>query len=222
LSGEDLSNAAFPFGHSRELEIGYARVRASRISYVGELGWELYVPAEFAAHVFETVWKAGADHGLRPAGMHTMNNARVEKAYRHWGHDIGEEDTPVEAGLSFVVGWDKAAFNGRDAVMRQRERNVSRKRMVAIALHDGNGASPLMYHEEPIYRDGAIVGATTSGAFGHRIGKSLALAYVHNPDGVTREWIESGGWEVEVAWTRYPARVQLEPFYDPKSERMRT
>jgi glycine cleavage system aminomethyltransferase T/glycine/D-amino acid oxidase-like deaminating enzyme len=221
LSGEDLSNAAFPFGRSRDIEVGYGRARASRISYVGELGWELYIPAEFAAHAFEAVWEAGAAFGLRPAGMHTMNNARVEKAYRHWGHDIGEEDTPVEAGLSFVVGWDKPHFIGRDALLRQRERNVQPKRMVAIALEDGDGL-PLMYHEEPIWRDGQIVGATTSGAWGHRTAKSLALGYVHNPDGVTGDWIEAGGWEVEVAWSRIPARVQFAPFYDPKSERMRS
>jgi 4-methylaminobutanoate oxidase (formaldehyde-forming) len=221
LSGEDLSNAAFPFGRSRDIEVGYGRARASRISYVGELGWELYVPAEFAAHAFEAVWEAGTAFGLRPAGMHTMNNARVEKAYRHWGHDIGEEDTPVEAGLSFVVGWDKPHFIGRDALLRQRERNVQPKRMVAIALEDGDGL-PLMHHEEPIWRDGQIVGATTSGAWGHRIGRSLALGYVHNPDGVTGDWIEAGGWEVEVAWSRIPARVQFAPFYDPKSERMRS
>jgi heterotetrameric sarcosine oxidase gamma subunit len=221
LSGEDLSDAAFPFGRSREIEIGYARVRASRISYVGELGWELYIPAEFAAHVFETVWQAGGAFGLRPAGMHTMNNARVEKAYRHWGHDIGEEDTPVEAGLSFAVAWDKPEFIGRDALLAQRDRNVRPKRMVAIALDNGDGLPPLMYHEEPIRRDGQIVGATTSGAWGHRIGQSLALGYVHCPDGVTGEWIDSGGWEVEVAWSCHPARVQFAPFYDPKSERMR-
>ncbi|HUF44341.1 MAG TPA: FAD-dependent oxidoreductase [Aestuariivirgaceae bacterium] len=220
LSGEDLSNVRFPFGHSRELEIGYGRIRASRISYVGELGWELYVPAEFAAHVFDTIWEAGSGFGLRPAGMHSMNNARVEKGYRHWGHDIGEEDTPVEAGLGFVVGWDKPGFIGRDALLRQRERNVSPKRMVAIALDDGDSA-PLMYHEEPIWRDGQIVGATTSGAWGHRIGKSLALGYVNNAEGVTSEWIEAGGWEIEVAWQRHPARVQFAPFYDPKSARMR-
>jgi heterotetrameric sarcosine oxidase gamma subunit len=222
LSGENLSNAAFPFGHSRELEIGYARVRASRISYVGELGWEIYVPAEFAAHVFETIWGAGADFALRPAGMHTMNNARVEKGYRHWGHDIGEEDTPLEAGLGFVVGWDKpGGFIGREALLRQRARNVAPKRMVAIALHDTSDTAPLMYHEEPIYRDGHLVGSTTSGAWGHRTAKSLALGFVHNGDGVTRDWIDTGAWEVEVAWRRYPASVQFAPFYDPKNARMR-
>ncbi|MGE4246787.1 MAG: FAD-dependent oxidoreductase, partial [Parvibaculaceae bacterium] len=174
LSGEDFSNGAFPFGRSQEIEIGYARLRASRITYVGELGWELYIPAEFAAHVFDTLVEAGAEFGLKPAGMHGMNNARMEKGYRHWGHDIGEEDTPVEAGLGFVVGWKKPDFIGRDAVLRQRERNVKPKRMVALAIADGGPTGPLLYHEEPIYRDGVIVGSTTSGAFGHRVGRPLA------------------------------------------------
>ena len=122
LSGADLANAAFPFGHSKEIEIGYARVRASRITYVGELGWELYVPAEFAAHVFETLWEGGQDFGLTPAGMHTMNSCRMEKAYRHWGHDIADEDTPLEAGLGFAVAWDKkGGFIGRSALGKLRK-----------------------------------------------------------------------------------------------------
>ena len=168
------------------------------------------------------MWEAGEAFGLRPAGMHTMNNARVEKGYRHWGHDIGEEDTPVEAGLSFAVGWDKPRFIGREALLRQRERNVAPKRMVAIALENGGEPAPLMYHEEPIYRDGRIVGATTSGAWGHRVGRSLALGYVHCAEGVTGQWLDGGDWDVEIAWQRYPARVQLAPFYDAKSERMRS
>ena len=117
LSGADLSNAAFPFGTSKEIEIGYARVRASRITYVGELGWELYIPTEFAAHVFERLIAAGADFGLTPAGMHTMNNCRTEKAYRHWGHDMSDEETPIEAGLGFAIAWDKkGGFIGREAL----------------------------------------------------------------------------------------------------------
>ena len=135
LSGEDLSTAAFPFGRSREIELGYARVRASRITYVGELGWELYVPAEFAAHVFDTLMQAGGEFGLEPVGMHTMNNCRMEKGYRHFGHDIGDEDTPLEAGLGFVVGWDKpGGFIGRDA-LHQAERSRS-----ASQAHGGPGA----------------------------------------------------------------------------------
>ncbi|MBI2719926.1 MAG: GcvT family protein [Rhizobiales bacterium] len=222
LSGADLSNAAFPFGTSKEIEIGYARVMASRITYVGELGWELYIPAEFAAHVFERLWAAGQDFSLTPAGMHTMNNCRMEKAYRHWGHDISDEETPVEAGLGFAIAWDKkGGFIGKEALEKQRTRKVQPKRLVCLALADTSDKAPMIYHEEPIYRDGMIVGSTTSGAWGHRVNLSLGLGYVKDEAGVTREWIEAGTWEVELAWKRYPAKVQLQSFYDPKGERIK-
>jgi 4-methylaminobutanoate oxidase (formaldehyde-forming) len=222
LSGADLSNAAWPFGTSKEIEIGYARVRASRITYVGELGWELYVPAEFSVHVFERIVEAGAGFGLKFAGMHTMNNCRLEKAYRHWGHDISDEDTPIEAGLSFAVAWDKkGGFIGKKALDKQRKRNIMPKRLICLALDDGSVRAPMMYHEEPIYRDGILVGATTSGAFGHRVGRSLAMGYVKNEDGVTKDWLDSGRWEVEIAWQRHPATVQFHSFYDPKGERIK-
>jgi heterotetrameric sarcosine oxidase gamma subunit len=223
LSGEDLSNAGFPFGTSKEVEIGYARVRASRITYVGELGWELYMPSEFAAHVFETVVAAGKDFGLSPAGMHTMNNSRMEKGYRHWGHDISEEETPLEAGLGFAVAWDKkGGFIGRDALLKQKEKKLLPKRMVCIALKDRGANAPMIYHEEPIYRDGVIVGSTTSGAWGHRVGRSLGLAYVKCDAGVTKEWLASGSWDVELAWKRHSADVQLESFYDPKGNHIKS
>ncbi len=222
LSGADLSNAAFPFGTSQEIEIGHARVRASRITYVGELGWELYIPTEFTAHVFETLWAAGKAFGLTPAGMHTMNNCRTEKAYRHWGHDIADEDTPLEAGLGFAVAWDKpGGFIGREALMKQKALHVLPKRFVCLALEDNSATAPMVYHEEPIYRNGVIVGSTTSGAWGHRVNLSLGLGYVHNKDGVTKEWLDSGAWEIELAWKRYRARVQLQSFYDPKGERIK-
>jgi 4-methylaminobutanoate oxidase (formaldehyde-forming) len=222
LSGADLSNAAFPFGTSREIEIGYARVRASRITYVGELGWELYIPAEFTAHVFETLMSAGKEFGLTPAGMHTMNNCRTEKAYRHWGHDIADEDTPLEAGLGFAVAWDKpGGFIGRDALLKQKAEPVQGKRFVCLALADNSEKAPMIYHEEPIYRNGVVVGSTTSGAWGHRVNLSLGLGYVHNKDGVTKDWLESGSWEVELAWKRHPAKVQFQSFYDPKGERIK-
>jgi heterotetrameric sarcosine oxidase gamma subunit len=223
LSGADLSNAAFPFGTSQEIEIGYARVRASRITYVGELGWELYIPAEFASHVMEQLLEEGAAHGLTPAGMHTMNNCRMEKAYRHWGHDIGDEDTPLEAGLGFAVAWDKTGgFMGREALLKQKASAAQPKRLVCIALDDSSEKAPMIYHEEPIYRNGENVGSTTSGAWGHRVNRSLGLGYVKNPGGVSREWLETGNWEVELAWKRYSAKVQFTPFYDPKSERIKS
>ena len=222
VSGADLSNAAFPFGTSQEIEIGYARVRASRITYVGELGWELYIPAEFAAHVFETLWAAGQAFGLTPAGMHTMNNCRTEKAYRHWGHDIADEDTPLEAGLGFAISWDKpGGFIGREALLKQRQAPAQPKRFVCLALDDNSVRAPMIYHEEPIYRNGVIVGSTTSGAWGHRVNLSLGLGYVKNDSGVSKEWIDSGSWEIELAWKRYPAKVQLQAFYDPKGERIK-
>ncbi len=222
VSGADLSNAAFPFGTSKEIEIGYARVRASRITYVGELGWELYIPTEFTAHVFETIWAAGKEFGLTPAGMHTMNNCRTEKAYRHWGHDIADEDTPIEAGMGFAVAWDKpGGFIGRDALLKQKAQKVQEKRFVCLALEDNSVSAPMIYHEEPIYRNGVIVGSTTSGAWGHRVTLSLGLGYVKNAEGVTKDWIESGNWEIELAWKRYKARVQLQGFYDPKGERIK-
>jgi heterotetrameric sarcosine oxidase gamma subunit len=222
LSGEDLSNAGFPFGTSRDIEIGYAKVRASRITYVGELGWEIYVPAEFAEHVLEVILEAGPAFNLAPAGMHSMNNARMEKAYRHWSHDIADEDTPLEAGLGFAVAWDKPDFEGKAALQKQRANKTLSKRLVCIALKDTSDAAKLMYHEEPIYRDGVLVGSTTSGAWGHRVKRSLALGYVKNEDGVTKEWIAAGNWEIEIAWKRYAADVQLEAFYDAKGLRIKT
>jgi 4-methylaminobutanoate oxidase (formaldehyde-forming) len=224
LSGEDLSSTGFPFGRSREIEIGYARVRASRITYVGELGWELYIPAEFALHVFEVLWDEGRAFGLKPAGMHTMNNCRMEKAYRHWGHDIADEDTPLEAGLGFAVGFDKkSGFTGRRALEKQRGKNMPlKKRLVALALRDSSESAPMIYHEEPIYRNGKLVGSTTSGAWGHRLNKSLGLGYVFNKNGVSPDWLGSSDWEIELAWRRYPIEVQLQPFYDPKGERIKT
>jgi heterotetrameric sarcosine oxidase gamma subunit len=220
LSDTDFSNAAFPFGTSQLVEIGYARVRASRITYVGELGWELYVPAEFAAHVMETLLAAGPEFNLAPAGMHSMNNARMEKAYRHWGHDMSDEETPLEAGLGFAVAWDKTGgFIGRDALLQQKTQKHLAKRLVALALEDNSDTAPMIYHEEPIYRNGEIVGSTTSGAWGHRLGRSLGLGYVKHPNGVSADWLASGTWEVELAWKKYRAAVQFAPFYDPKGER---
>ena len=149
-----------------------------------------------------------------------MGSCRTEKGYRHWGHDIGPEDTPPEAGLGFAVAWDKpGGFTGRDALLRQRERGSPERRLVQVRLADDNR---LLYHEEPIWRDGRIVGAVTSGAYGHRIGASLGMGYVSHEGGVTRDWLAEGGFEVEVAWERVPAVLQLEPFYDPKGERVRS
>ncbi len=226
LCGEDLGNDAFPFGASREIEIGYALVRASRITYVGELGWELYVPAEFALHVYDRIVAAGESFGLRPAGFHAMNACRTEKGYRHWGHDVGVEDTPLEAGLAFTCAWDKpGGFIGREALIQQRESLIAshgvpapRKRLLQLKLADDR---PLLHHEEPILADGRIVGSVTSGMYGHRIGASLGMGYVHMEAPLTAERIAATAFEIEVAGNRLPATAQLGAWYDPKMERIR-
>ncbi len=195
-----------------------APVRASRVTYVGELGWELYVPAEFAAGVYDALVEAGQDLGLAHAGYHAMDSLRIEKAYRSWGHDIGSEDTPLQAGLGFAVRLDKAApFIGREALLALRDRPLAR-RLLVFTLED---PQPLLYHDEPIWRDGALVGSISSGAYGHTLGRAVGLGYVAHPDGVTDAFIASGRWELEVAGERLPARAQLTPPYDPKSIRVR-
>jgi glycine cleavage system T protein len=217
LSGEDFGNAAFPFGASREIELGFAKVRASRITYVGELGWELTMPTEFARNVFRAIVAAGAEHGLALAGTHAMDSCRLEKAYRSWGHDISDEDTPLEAGLMFAVKLDKGAdFIGREALLRLRDAGVGR-RLVQLALAD---PEPLLYHNEPIWRDGAIVGRTTSASWGHTLGSAVALGYVevprHDPGAAAR-----GDYAIEVAGKRFAASASLAPLYDPKNLRIR-
>ena len=221
VSPDDFGNAAFPFGTSREIDLGYARVRASRLTYMGELGWELYVEAEFAAHVYETLVEAGRDLGLRHAGFFALNSLRMEKGYRHWGHDVGEEDTPLQAGLGFAVALDKpGGFIGRDALLRQKEAGPLDRRMVLIKLVDAEDP-PLLYHHEPILRNGDIVGSVMSGAYGFRVGASLGLGYVRQPGGVTREWLESGRLEVEIGLKPYRIEARFGPWYDPKGERIK-
>jgi len=223
LSGADLSSEAHPFGWSREIEIGYARVRAGRITYVGELGWELYMPAEHCLDVYDRLIEAGSAHGLKLAGYHAMAACRIEKGYRHWSHDIGDEDTPLEAGLAFTCAWDKpGGFIGREVLLERRARGIPRKRIVQVRLLDDSATAPLLHHEEPILRDGAIVGSIKSGSWGHRVSKSLGMGYVNCPDGVSKAWLESGHWEIEVACARHPAQVQLESWYDPRNERIKS
>lgn len=219
LTDADLSTAAFPFGTSRIIDLGYARVRASRITYVGELGYELYIPTEFAQSVYDVIVAAGAPFGLRLAGYHALNSLRMEKAYRHWGHDISDEDTPLEAGLGFAVAWEKpGGFLGREALLGQRARGV-RRRLAAFALERSDR---LLYHNEPIWRDGELVGRISSGMFGHTVGAPLGLGYVANRDEpLSDDWIAAGHYEIEVAAERVPARVSLKPFYDPASGRVK-
>jgi 4-methylaminobutanoate oxidase (formaldehyde-forming) len=218
LSPDDLSNQGFSFAASREIELGFAYVRATRISYVGELGWELYIPSEFTTGVYDALIEAGEAFGLRHVGMHAMNSLRIEKAYRHNGHDITDADTPLEGGLGFAVKLDKpGGFIGREALLRQREAGLT-KRLVQFVLRD---PEPMLYHNEPIWRDGAIAGYVRSAMYGHTLGGAVALGYIENADGVSDDYIASGAYEIEIAGMRYPATSSLRPLYDPKSKRIK-
>ena len=220
VSPDDLSNPGFPFGTSREIELGYTIVRAARVTYVGELGWELYVPADMAEHVYDTVVGAAEGLGLRHAGYHALNSLRVEKAYRHMGHDIGDEDTPLEGGLGFAVAWDKpGGFIGRDALLQRRTRGLAR-RLVVFTLDD---PEPLLYHNEPIWRNGVLVGRTTSGWYGHTLGRAVALGYVDagEPGAATPDFLLDGRYELEIATVRYAATPHLRPPYDPGGLRIK-
>ncbi len=214
VSPHDFSNAAHPFGQAREIEIGMGLARAHRVTYVGELGWELYIPADQTAHVFEAIMEAEPD--LKLCGLHTLDSCRIEKAYRHWGHDITDEDHVLEAGLGFTVSRKKAAFLGRDAVLRREQQGLDR-RMVQFRLAD---PGPLLFHNEAIVRDGKIVGPVTSGNYGHALGGAVGLGYVP-ATGQTDDDILGSTYEIEVAGRRHPAIASLEPMYDPRSERVR-
>jgi glycine cleavage system aminomethyltransferase T/glycine/D-amino acid oxidase-like deaminating enzyme len=220
VSPADFSNEGFPFGTSREVEIGYSIVRASRVTYVGELGWELYVPTEMAEHVHATLLGAADGLGMRHAGYHALNSLRMEKAYRHMGHDITDEESPLEAGLGFAVAWEKrGGFTGREALLRRREAGVSR-RLVTFTLDD---PQPLLYHGEPIWRDGVLVGRTSSGWYGHTLGCAVGLGYVDAgaPGAATNEWLLGGRYELEIATVRHAATPHLRPPYDPQGLRIK-
>ncbi len=219
LTPADLSNAAFPFARAREIEIGAALVRAHRITYVGELGWELYVSADMARYVFDRIAEAGDTQGLRLCGMHVLDSCRLEKGFRHFGHDISDEDHVLEAGLGFAVKPDKPAgrfgdFLGREAVLTKKQQGLT-KRLVQFKLND---PEPLLYHNEPIWRDGKIAGHLTSGNYGHHLGAAIGLGYVHCEVG---EDVLASAYEIEVAGDRCAADASLKPMYDPKSERVR-
>jgi len=190
--------------------------RAHRVSYVGELGWEIYVSSDMCGHVFETLWEAGHGVGLKLCGMHMMDSCRIEKAFRHFGHDITCEDHVLEAGLGFAVKTTKPEFIGRDAVLRKKEAGLE-KRMVQFRLSE---PGVMVYHNEPLIRDGKIVSYLSSGAYGHHLGAAIGMGYVPCK-GESAADVLSSSYEVEVAGRRVRAEASLAPMYDPKSERVR-
>ncbi len=216
VSPNDFSNDTNPFGTAQEVEIGMALARVHRVTYVGELGWEVYVSADMAAHVFEVLDEARAALGGRLCGMHMMDSCRIEKGFRHFGHDITCEDHVLEAGLGFAVKTAKPDFIGRDAVLRKKETGLQ-SRLLQFRLTE---PEPMLYHAEPVLRDGEVVGYLTSGNYGHALGAAIGLGYVPCP-GETAAEVLASSYEIEVAGTRVAAEASLKPLYDPKSERVK-
>lgn len=218
VSNADVSKSGFPYLTYRDIEIGYANALAVRISYVGELGWELYIPADMTQHVYEQLMVAGSDLGIRPAGAFAQTSLRIEKAYLSWGHDIGPADTPLEAGMSFALKTDKQIpFNGREALLEQRKNGITRRR-VCIALDD---PELQLQGGEPIVIDEEIQGYTTSAAYAHSLGRATAIGYIQLDGHTATARIERGHFEVEIAGSRHAAQANLRAFFDPEGERLR-
>jgi sarcosine dehydrogenase len=217
VTRDDVSHDGFPFGTAKTIGIAGCPVMALRITYVGELGWELHLPVEYAATVYAALHKAGAAHGLRNAGYRAIETLRLEKGYRAWGSDIGPDYTPLEAGLGFAVKLKKNIdFKGRSALEAQRAKGVARMLTTFTAA-----AEVILHGRETIYRDGVRVGYLSSAGFGHALGKSIGMGYVRRAEGVTREFVLSGRYELEVATTRVPCEATLSPLYDPAMSRVK-
>jgi glycine cleavage system aminomethyltransferase T/glycine/D-amino acid oxidase-like deaminating enzyme len=216
----DLSNEAFPFGRSVNGELGYAPIRITRVSFVGELGWELCIPTEMAIPTFDRLLTAGQAHGLKLAGLHALDSCRIEKKFLHFGHDVADEDTPLEAGVGFVCAMDKSIpFIGYAAIAKQKDtKSFMNKRLVQFVLKD---PEPLFYHHEPIVMDGECVGYLTSGNYGHTLGASVGLGYVKNDDPITADWLASHKWQINVGGQIIDADASLRAAYDPSGEKMR-
>ncbi len=214
----DLSHEAFAFATSQEIELGYAIVRASRITYVGELGWELYIPTEFMTGVYDEIVAAGVAFGLKHCGYHALNALRMEKAYRHWGHDITDEDTPLEAGLGFAVRMDKpGGFIGREALLKQKQEGL-KQRLVQFLL---KSPEPMIYHNEPIWQGDRIAGYIRSGMYAQTLGAACGLGYVTAADGGIVGQVGVDDYEIEIAGVRHPAIASLKPLFDPTNARIK-
>ncbi|HEY6335789.1 MAG TPA: FAD-dependent oxidoreductase [Alphaproteobacteria bacterium] len=218
VTRDDVSNAAFPFASYRAIVIAGAVVRALRVSYVGELGWELHVPTGSAVAVYDALMSAGAAHGIANAGYHAIDSLRLEKAYRAWGSDIGPDYSPLEAGLGWAVKLGKdIPFLGREALLAQRSKPLAR-RFAGFTVGD---PEVVLIGRESIYREGALVGWLSSGGWGYTVGANIGFGYVRRDDGVAEKWLTGGRYELEVGTKRVPAEIHLRPLYDPNMARMK-
>jgi 4-methylaminobutanoate oxidase (formaldehyde-forming) len=217
LTSADLSNDAFPFRTARSIDIGFARALCVRITYLGELGYELYIPVEQATHVYDRLVEAGDPVGLTHAGLKALSSLRMEKGYRDYGHDIDNTDSVLEAGLGFAVDLDHD-FIGREAVEKKKAEGPLTRRLLQVLVSD---PEPMMYHAEPVLRDGKPVGYVRAASYGHTLGGAVGLAMVDAGEPVDKAWIEGAEWTVDIAGRLHPATASLRPLYDPTNARVR-
>jgi 4-methylaminobutanoate oxidase (formaldehyde-forming) len=218
LTGADLSNEAFPFRTAQEIDIGFARALCIRITYVGELGYELYIPAEHATHVYDRLIAAGRQFGLRHAGLKALASLRMEKGYRDYGHDIDNTDNAFETGLGFFVDLNKPSFIGRDAALRQKAAGPLTRRLAQVLVKD---PKPMLFHAEVVRRDGKPVGYVRAGSYGHTLGGAVGLAMIEAGEPVNAAYLKDGRWEIDIAGKLYLAEVSLRPLYDPEMTKIK-
>ena len=219
LTDADMSARAFPFATMQFINIGYSRIMALRVSYTGELGWELFIPTEFLQQTYDSIIERGAEFGLKHCGYHALNSLRIERAFREFAHDIGADDNPVEAGLDFTCRFNKPApFIGQEKVEAMRADGPPKRRLLQFMLTD---PEPMLYHVEPIFRNGEMLGYTSSGMYGFTLGAAVALGYISNPEGVSDEFVTSGNFEICVEGRKYPAIASCSAFYEPDGKRCR-
>ncbi len=219
VSSADLDNEAFPFRAAKEIDIGYGRVLCIRITYAGELGYELYIPADQAVNVYDRLVEEGVNHGLVHAGLSSLGSLRLEKGYRDYGHDIDNTDNAFETGLGFAVALDKpGGFIGRDAAAAQKAAAPYNRRLVQVLVED---PQPMLWHAEVIYRDNIAVGYVRAGSYGHTLGGAVGLAMIEPGETVNPGYLNEGKWEIDIAGVRYPCRCSLRPLYDPDMARIK-
>jgi 4-methylaminobutanoate oxidase (formaldehyde-forming) len=219
LTTADLSNEAFPFRAAREIDLGYARVLCVRITYLGELGYELYIPAEQAAHVYDLIVEAGANFDLRHAGLKALASLRMEKGYRDYGHDIDNTDNAFETGLGFAVDFKKPeGFIGREAAVKQKEAGKFTRRLAQVLVKDPDA---MLYHAEVVKRNGKAIGYVRAGSYGHTLGGAVGLFMIEAGEPIDPAYVKEGRWEVEIAGKTYPAEASLRPMYDPEMKKIK-
>jgi 4-methylaminobutanoate oxidase (formaldehyde-forming) len=219
LTSVDLSNGAFPFRAAREIDIGYARVLCTRITYLGERGYELFIPSDQAVHVYDKVVAAGEKFGAMHAGLRALGSLRMEKGYRDYGHDLDNTDDPYETGLGFAVDLKKPdGFIGKEALLERKAKGPLQRRLVSVLVKD---PEPQLFHAEIVRRDGKAVGYVRAASYGHTLGGAVGLAFLEPKQTVDEAYLTSGTWEVEIAGKLYPCVVSARPLYDPKGERIK-